>query len=297
MAEFVQQDAHEEDEHEDRRVDPRAFRAAEILVEVRRVNERIKKMISDENKPYQQLAIARYLAGVLYEDQGELDSAFIEYEAAQKLAPGLEMLMEPVLRLAKATDRDSAYDKLKAQFPGVKHEPRGGNEGDLVIIIEAGLSPEKHSMQRNEGPNLIDVPVYRQRSWRRGPGLVKAGALESSAMTVTSIDQVAQLHLDDRIGRILLKAIASTGIKAGLAAGVGQATNSRGLGLLTFLLLSTTNQADLRSWLALPAEFQVARLRLSAGEHEVTVQSCGQTTKHKVAVKPKRNTLLVLRRY
>jgi uncharacterized protein len=40
----------------------------DALVEVRRVNERMRKMIVDEKKPYEQLAFARYLGGVLYED-------------------------------------------------------------------------------------------------------------------------------------------------------------------------------------------------------------------------------------
>src|SRR5262249_2422103 len=40
----------------------------DALVEVRRVNERLRKMIVDEKKPYEQLAIARYLGGVFWED-------------------------------------------------------------------------------------------------------------------------------------------------------------------------------------------------------------------------------------
>ena len=51
----------------------------EALVEVRRVNERLEKMVVDEKKPYEQLAIARYLGGVLREDERDWDGAFIDY--------------------------------------------------------------------------------------------------------------------------------------------------------------------------------------------------------------------------
>src|SRR5260370_19758892 len=59
----------------------------DALVEVRRVNERLRKMIVDEKKPYEQLAIARYIGGVLWEDQQDWDAAIIDYLAAPKLQP------------------------------------------------------------------------------------------------------------------------------------------------------------------------------------------------------------------
>ncbi len=90
----------------------------DALVEVRRVNERLQKMIVDEKKPYEQLAIARYLGGVLYEDQRDWDAAYIDYAKALKLEPRLGSLAEPLLRLAKQTGRDDAYESLLQRLPG-----------------------------------------------------------------------------------------------------------------------------------------------------------------------------------
>lgn len=271
----------------------------DALVEVRRVNERLRKMIVDEKKPYEQLAIARYLGGILYEDQREWDSAYIDYAQALELEPRLGALAEPLLRLAKQTGRGDAYAALRQKFPGLPHEPLGRGEGQVVVVVEAGLSPEKEPATRPyrpDGVELIAVPRYRDR----GPpptAWVRVGEASQGAVTVTSLGQVAKIHLDDRIGRMLAKQLAGAVVKAGVAAGAGAITKSEEVGYLTFLLLSAANEPDLRSWLSLPAEFQLARFHLPAGRHTVEVNLGGRVTSREVEVRPGRVSLVVMRRY
>ncbi|MBM7114226.1 COG3014 family protein [Archangium primigenium] len=270
----------------------------EALVEVRRVNERLRKMVVEEKKPYEQLAIARYLGGVLYEDQRDWDAAYIDYENALRLAPGLGELAEPLLRLARRTGRQDEYERLLARFPGLPHAPLGPDEGQVVIVVEAGRSPEKEPADRRlNSHELIQVPVYRDRS---RPGLVRVGVESGApmrAVTVTSLADVAEVHLEDRLGRMLAKQVAGVGVKAGLAAGAGALARSEAVGALTFLVLNAANQPDLRSWLSLPAEFQVARLRLPAGVHTVRVEGPGWSASQRVEVKPGRVRLVVVRGY
>ena len=80
----------------------------------------------------------------------------------------------------------------------------------------------------------------------------------------------------------------------GLSVGVGAATKSDALGALTFLALSYGNQPDLRSWLSLPAQFELARFRLPSGTYRVALTTGATRT---VELKPRRVTLLVLRSY
>jgi uncharacterized protein len=269
----------------------------EALVEVRRVNERLQKMIVEEKKPYEQLAIARYLGGVLYEDQREWDSAYIDYAKALELEPGLGPLAESLLRLAKKTGRLDEYERLRKRFPDVAHEPLGPGEGQVLVVVEAGLAPEKEPADRRlETHDLIQVPVYRDRG-RPGLAQVWVGDSGQRAVTVTSLADVAKVHLDERIGRMLARQVAGAVAKAGLAAGAGALTKSKELGALTFLLLNTMNQPDLRSWMSLPAEFQLARFRLPAGRHTVTVEASGLRAEREVEVQPGRVRILVLRRY
>lgn len=271
----------------------------DALVEVRRVNERLRKMVVEEKKPYEQLAIARYLGGVLYEDQREWDSAYIDYAKALELEPRLGVLAEPLLRLAKKTGRDDAYRELVQKFPDVSHEPLGPDEGQVVVVVEAGLSPEKQSLNRPyepDGVELIAVPVYRDRS-STARAQVSLGGDWQATVTVTSLGTVAKIHLEDRVGRMIAKQLAGAVVKAGVAAGVGAATKSKDAAYLTFLLLNLANEADLRSWLSLPAEFQLARFRLPAGRHQVQVEYAGRVSSREVEVRPGRVSLVVMRRY
>ncbi|HSP77246.1 MAG TPA: hypothetical protein VLQ93_01860, partial [Myxococcaceae bacterium] len=180
----------------------------EALVEVRRVNERLERMVTEEKKPYEQLAIARYIGGVLYEDQREWDSAYIDYAKALELEPRLGPLAEPLLRLAKKTGRLDEYERLRKRFPEVAHEPLGPGEGQLLVVVEAGLSPEKEPADRRlDTHELIQVSVYRERS-RPGQARVWVGEGEARTVRVTSLADVARVHLNERIGRMLARQLA-----------------------------------------------------------------------------------------
>lgn len=277
-------------------------RDEEALVEVRRVDARLRRMVQEEKKPYEQLAIARYLGGVLYEDQRDWDAAYIDYASALGLAPALDAaLAEPLLRLAKKTGRLDAYERLRERFPGVAHGPVSRDEGQLVVVVEAGLAPEKAAQERSapqQAQELIQVPIFLDRGAPpRARVRVEGLGLEASASTVTDLRAVARVHLEDRIGRLLLQQAAGAVVKAGLAAGAGALTQSEEVGALTFLVLNAFNAPDLRSWLSLPAELQVARFRVPAGTRSVSVQGAGAPVTRTVEVRPGRVALVVVRQY
>lgn len=239
------------------------------LVEIRRCNERLEKM-REQGRPYEQLAIARYLGGLLYEDQQEWDSARIDYAKAAEVEAGLPM----------------------------RGEPLGPGEAEIAVVFELGRAPQKEDSTAKSGPvNVIAVPAYPTPAAPLALGSVRVGDATVTAARVTSLDVVAKKHLDDRIGRLVLKSAASLGVKAVGAAVVGGLAKSEEAGLLAFALLSATQQADLRSWLSLPAEFQVARARVPAGTRTVTVTALGKTTVHEVEVQAGRVKVLVVRRY
>lgn len=147
--------------------------------------------------------------------------------------------------------------------------------------------------------------MYQSRGWAtEGPkgalrkrARVSMGGEVQEAGLVTSIDEVARVHLADRVGKMVAKQVAALAVKSGLAVGAAAATRSELVGLLTFALLNANNVPDLRAWLSLPAEFQIARFRVPAGRHSLTVEAGGMTSTHEVEVKPRRTGLLVLRRY
>jgi hypothetical protein len=273
----------------------------DALVEVRRVNERMQRMINEEKKPYEQLAVARYLTGVLWEDQAHADDAFIDYDAANKLAGDLGSLAEPLVRLAKETGRDDAFRQLRKQYPWVQPQPLARDEGQILVVLEAGKVPVKTNGSRSGGPKaeVIAVPVFRDRPWIRDSQVVLDGDANTAVRptTVTSLEQVAKIHLDHRVDGLIARQFGALAIRTGAAVGVGQATGSEALGLITFLALSYVNQPDLRSWMSLPAEFQLARFRVPAGVHRLSVVAGGGAREIQVDVQPRRVTLIVLRSY
>jgi len=273
----------------------------DALVEVRRVNERMQRMINEEKKPYQQLAVARYLAGVLWEDQGHADDAFIDYYAANQLAGDLGSLGEALVRLAKETGRDEALRELRKQYPWAQPQPLGKDEGQILVVLEAGRVPVKTNGSRSGGPKaeVIAVPVFRDRPWLRDAQVVLDGDANTAVRptTVTSLEQVAKIHLDHRVDGLVARQFGALALRTGAAVGVGQATGSEALGILTFLALSYVNQPDLRSWMSLPAEFQLARFRVPAGVHRLSVVAGGGAREIQVDVRPRRVTLIVLRSY
>ncbi len=266
------------------------------LVEVRRVNERIKKMISEEKKPYEQLAIARYLGGAFYEDEGNVDSALIDYQDAFRLNPNQGHLAEAPLRLAKEAGRQDFYNELRARYPEANESPLGADEGQILVVAEMGLAPEKQTLDRGQGVTLITVPVFRER-WQGTRATARVGSETKSAVTVTDLQDVAVLHLEDRVGKLVARQVAAMAVKGGVAVAAGALTKSEEVGLLTFYLLSLLNQPDLRSWLSLPAEWQLARFRVPAGKHQVEVEGGGRTSQHAVEVRPRRLAIVVVRRY
>jgi hypothetical protein len=271
----------------------------DALVEVRRVNERMQRMINEEKKPYEQLAVARYLAAVLWEDQGHADDAFIDYMAANKLAGNLGTLAEPLVRLAKETGRDEAFQTLRRQYPWAQPKPVGPDEGQILVVLEAGKVPEKTTGNRNGGPSIgiIAVPVFRNRPWPHDSQVAVDGGPAVRPTMVTSLEQVAKIHLDHRMDGLIARQAGALALRTGIAAGAGAATKSEAVGILTFLALSAVNQPDLRSWMSLPAEFELARFRLPAGVHRLTVIAGGGARELQVDVRPRRVTLVVLRSY
>jgi hypothetical protein len=271
----------------------------DALVEVRRVNQRMQTMISDEKKPYEQLAVARYLAAVLWEDQGHADDAFIDYSAANKLAGDLGSLAEPLVRLAKETQREQDFQRLQRQYPWAQPRSLGPDEGQILVVLEAGKVPEKTTGNRNGGPQIgiIAVPVFRDRPWPRDSQVALDGGPPIRPTTVTSLEQVAKIHLDHRMDSLIARQAGALAIRAGIAAGAGAATKSEAVGILTFLALSAVNQPDLRSWMSLPAEFQLVRFRVPAGAHRMAVIAGGGLRELQIDVRPKRVTLVVLRSY
>ena len=127
----------------------------DALVECRQLDSFFRALPFDgERSAYQDDAFARYLAGLLYEDQGETNDAYISYmkalEAYDAYAkfyktvrpPGL---VEDALRTAQELGfSDKAAEIQKRWGPAtVPPEETATNTGEVVVLHYSGLGPEK----------------------------------------------------------------------------------------------------------------------------------------------------------
>lgn len=265
------------------------------LVEARRVNEILVRFMTEAERPYKQNAFARYLMGVIFEKDREFNDAFIAYrnvwEIEASLADRFEALPVDLIRMARAVGFVEEEERFAELFgEEVLSEARRSwreREASVILLFESGKAPEKYSTRERHKATqkdgtvvdiLVPLPQYKRRpsvvrsarlNWVSGEESVQSRVLES-------IEATAKRHLEDRMGRVVAKAIAQAAVKAGIATGVGIAADSQELGLLTGLLLFAMSEADTRSWLLLPGELQVARIYLPAGTHELSLEYLDQ---------------------
>jgi uncharacterized protein len=256
------------------------------LVEVRRIDERLRRL-SGEGRPYwDRLAIARYLGGLLYEQVGDLDAAFIDYAKAHEIGPN-PALGEPLVRLSRLLGRHEEHARMRANYPGASGEEMGIDEGEVVVLIAAGLSPERAIQSREVGPpedrRTEEYLDYAPRPWRRESATVSIAGNTVSATTISSLEEIV-------VQRGALGWIEDTERRGTFLATWGH--------LLLFclcppvgLVTTTVHAADktvmaLQTWLSLPAEYQVARLRLPPGDHEIAVGLGDEIHRRAITVSP-----------
>jgi tetratricopeptide (TPR) repeat protein len=127
---------------------------AEALVETRQVDALLTKLKTDLGTKdiYTEDAFARYLAGLIQEDQGETNDAFISYYQALKAydtylkqygvsAP--PELAEDALRTAQALGFRDRVDEIGKRWGGQAPSPRPKDAGEVVVIHYQGLAPRK----------------------------------------------------------------------------------------------------------------------------------------------------------
>jgi hypothetical protein len=263
-------------------------KTSEALVETRRVNEILFKMISEAKRPYELNAFARYLGALLFEQEGEENDAYVALKNTLKIDPSLadrfQMLRIDLIRLAKKMGFSDDLETFKKDFGKENFDlalrSLQEKQGALVFLFESGKSPRKYSskerkMTAGKGGTAVEVllPVayYEKRRAKIRSARVKVGEQNVQTVVLNDIEHTAIQHLNDRMGRAMAKALATAAVKAGIATGVGKATNSTDLGLLIGLGLLLTSEADTRSWLLLPRDLQVAKIFLKPGQYNATV--------------------------
>ncbi|CAB5106387.1 hypothetical protein D3OALGB2SA_2154 [Olavius algarvensis associated proteobacterium Delta 3] len=252
----------------------------------------------EKKNVYKEDAFARYLSGILNEDDGELDAAFIDYLLAARAyidynedygTPMPESLQEDLLRTGVTVDRLEDAEAVLKNFPGRQWTTQTGTgaEGKIVYIQFSGNAPEKVEdrvyIPTRRGPVTIAFPrmVMAPPTCGGGRLVLRSGAavIESDLELVEDINRIALKNLDDRKGRVIAKTVARAVAKQVVIAGLSsqgdddmQATIATVLNLINMAV----ERADTRSWRTLPGEIYMTRIFVPPGVYTLGVSGCGE---------------------
>lgn len=270
----------------------------DALVESRRINEKYLLLRSEDKKNFELNPFAKYLSAVIWEANHNYDDAYIAYEEAFKLSPGIEGIHEDLIRSAKLARRDDMYKKWKSEFSNVQESPdwydKGG--GELVVVVQQGWGPRKVFNPRDQRwPMLQTVGSSTQR--------VQAEIGETSGQShmVYDVSFAAIRTLEDDRASLVARRLGAFATKAIVADQIRQ--RSELLGFLAYIGLMASDRADLRQWSTLPASEQIIRIRLKPGAYKLNLHGTdwagGMTSDrlsdHPVTIKPGQKTFIVWR--
>ncbi len=132
----------------------------DALVECRKVNLLLQKYRDEsegKSTAYSDDAFMQYLAGMLFEWQGEVNDAFISYRKAEEAyekykqeygVPQPPSLKNDLLRTSKALGFMDEHERYLEKYGGSHDETGTGDEnGQLIIIHDNGFAPTKTSVE------------------------------------------------------------------------------------------------------------------------------------------------------
>jgi len=224
-------------------------------VERNRVINKINTYI-ESNKPktnYLENPFARYLSGIIYENEGKFQDARIEYTKIKEIDKSLTPIIENDINRIKSNPKIS----------------------DIVIFVDLGQSPIKKEVSHKtpiatqSGTKILSVvyPAYTQRSY-----LIKSCKVilngeeigETQPLYKLSDTIIAQYEKDK--DNIIKTVVARAALKLTTQVVGDEMAKQKGavgtIGAIASIaskVSSAIERADLRSWLSLPAQIHFMR--------------------------------------
>ena len=252
----------------------------DALVEARRVNQKLYRMVNEGQRKYQQNAFARYLSAVMYEADGNWNDAYIDYQKTWELMPNYPGLGRDLWRLAWLSKMRDQQDRWDKEFnltdadhqAGKDLDPRKG-QSEIIVIYENGISPKKYPHR-----TFWSIPVFKPRYNPVSQANVFIdGEDRGTTAILHDIEYTAIENLDEKYAGIIAKKLAGVVVKEVVADQIGKNTHPLiGLGAKLFFYIS--DQADIRSWNLLPRDLQMFRVKVAPGKHTVKLDPVGSDT-------------------
>jgi len=224
-----------------------------------------------------QNAYVLFLSGAVWEARGEWGRAVVDYRQAVEMYP--------------------SNTELQAALTRAEKRVRPKNNGTIVFLYEEGFAPKKDEIKVpiptfTGAIVTLAFPTYHASSQAPYGGLsVSYNGQEKSLPLLTNVGALAARSLKEKVpGMIVrqtLRAVAKHQIQKQAGDHFGPLGQLAG-NVYNFI----SENADLRSWLLLPAYTAAMQMELPPGEQSVNFMGPGVSMTHKIDVKSRKTTLV-----
>ncbi len=231
-----------------------------------------------------QNAATFYVSAVIWEMLGEPNDAYIDCKKALEIYPENPYLQQDVVRLGKRLGMREDLEDFARRFPEAAGTPADGSgelEGKarLVVVYEEGLVPQKTEMSvayplfSSDSIGVVALPVYAAAPPPAAPAEVSAGGKRlGRTAPICNVAALAARALGEQMPGILTRQVARA-VAKGAAAKAAKDAGGNGAELAMLLYNLISEQADLRSWLTLPAHIQVLSAWTEPGTKAAAISS------------------------
>lgn len=271
------------------------------MVEVRRINEKIKKMADEEKIKYELNSFASYLSGLVYDTNRQFDDACISYQDSYKLDSSFEIVKKDMLTACWRAQRFDEYKKLlkktHASAADIDYSKRSSpkNTREIILVFMQGWGPKKVvAHDRISFAQL--VPSLSLTKFLQAEVLSNSSKSSQSAIAY-NIEKSAIATLEADLNSLAARRLGARITKEIVADQIRQ--KDKALGDLAWLVMVASERADLRHWALLPETIQILRLQL---ESESQIKLTGQMLNGEIsedlgiidlATKPQKNIYLI----
>jgi hypothetical protein len=278
----------------------------EALVEARKVDHKLNvinnRYDSDQKNIYSEDAFVRFLMGVIYESQKEINEAFISYRNAEKIYEtynrlyGVSAPHVLLLKLIHAADTMHFEDQLvyyRNKYRWFKFFASSPvtPSAEVYFLHYNGLCPYKVedrlvAVLPDQYVLKIAIPKFKRRLYKIQRCEIVLRSVDGRGIYRThteigeDIGSIAIMNLKNRIARIKAKAVARATAKYMAAKGTAKLVKDKkgkDWGLFARQVFNmaavVTERADLRFCSLLPDRIDIGYLKLPAGTYEVTVNT------------------------
>ncbi|WP_028024064.1 COG3014 family protein [Enterovibrio calviensis] len=239
-----------------------------------------------------------YLSALLYEAEGNLNGAFIDYSRALTVAPDNQYIADATMRVAFKQGRHSELDLLEKRYGDYRRPLR--SQSQLVVINEQGVVNARQDwrlpiwLTDSDGyleTYSLALPYYTFFSAKPQQSIGIDGMTVTPSALV-NVNAMAQHALSEAMPamsvRQILRLVAKNEMRKSLSK-----NDESGVGNLVANIFNVlTEQPDTRSWQTLPESAGVFAGVYSGNQHVVTVD--GQSID--VTLESGKTTLLWLSR-